>query len=472
LSSPNIKYEVVEFTRGIVLGIGNKAFPHFLCVDVPGKDTRPDIRVEDPLDLSLVVEDASVDAIYCDQYEGAITALADWWRCIKVGGYLVLNIPGEGLDVTDAMRSAKRDDKKSDGWDLVVRSESDDGVGLYVFKKRDDGRFVHPWILYKRPKKTACVVRYGGFGDILQSANVLPALKRQGYHVTVMTTPACQAIIKNDPHIDAWFIQDHDQVPNPELGLFWKAVSKRFDKSVNLCESVEGSLLAMAGRANFYWPHEMRNRYLNVNYLEFASELAGVTYSSDMRFYPTAEETSKAKGRLLSGGTNFVFALSGSSVHKFYPHQDAVIARILLEVPNCRIFLCGDIACKILEAGWTEEPRVVCLSGEDEIRDSLTLAKYADVVIGCETGVLNAVAFEDNRKVCLLSHSSHENLTKHWKNTVALSAMGVSCYPCHRLHNNRDHCPEDKETGASLCQKFIDPDEVFMAAIHKEEAAA
>jgi len=233
-----------------------------------------------------------------------------------------------------------------------------------------------------------------------------------------------------------------------------------------------GSLLAMAGRANFYWPHEMRNRYLNVNYLEFASELAGVTYSSDMRFYPTAEETSKAKGRLLSGGTNFVFALSGSSVHKFYPHQDAVIARILLEVPNCRIFLCGDIACKILEAGWTEEPRVVCLSGEDEIRDSLTLAKYADVVIGCETGVLNAVAFEDNRKVCLLSHSSHENLTKHWKNTVALSARGVSCYPCHRLHNNRDHCPEDKETGASLCQKFIDPDEVFMAAIHKEEAAA
>ena len=29
-------------------------------------------------------------------------------------------------------------------------------------------------------------------------------------------------IIENDPNIDDWFIQDHDQVPNHELGEFWK----------------------------------------------------------------------------------------------------------------------------------------------------------------------------------------------------------------------------------------------------------
>jgi len=461
-----VKYEVVEFTRGIVLGIGNKAFPHFLNVDTPREGVRPDIRVENPLDLSLVVEDASVDAIYCDQYEGAITALTDWWRCVKVGGYLVLNIPGEALDVTDAMRVV------DGGWDLIKRSGNDEEVGLYVFRKRSDGRFVHPWVLDKRPKKTACVVRYGGFGDMLQAANIFPALKRQGFHVTVMTTPSGQDILKNDPNVDGWFIQDHDQVPNQELGRFWKAISQRYDKFVNLCESVEGSLLAMPGRANYFWPHETRKRLLNGNYLEFTSELAGLPYSSDLKFYPTLEESWKAKERLLPGGTNIVFALSGSSIHKFYPHQDAVIARLLLEVPNVRIFLCGDIACKILEDGWSKEPRVICLSGEDNIRDTLALAKYADVVIGSETGVLNAVAFEDSRKVCLLSHSSHENLTKHWKNTAALTAKGLSCYPCHRLHHTRDHCPEDKETGASLCQRLIDPEEVFRAVIHKEEAAA
>ena len=158
-----------------------------------------------------------------------------------------------------------------------------------------------------------------------------------------------------------------------------------------------------------------------------------------------------------------VFALAGSSIHKFYPHQDAVIARILLKKPNCRIFMVGDEACKILEVGWEKEPRVVCLSGEMNIRDTLTLAQVADVVIGCETGVLNAVAFEDNRKVCLLSHSSHENLTKHWKNTASLATAGLPCYPCHRLHYGSEFCHQDKDTGAALCAQMIPPDEVFGA---------
>ena len=465
MSSPNVKYEVVEYTRGTVLGIANKAFPHFLSVDTPRDGVRPDIRVEDPLDLSLVVEDASVDAIYCDQYPGAIGAIKDWWRCVKVGGYLVLNLEGEALDIVGEMREIG-------GFNFVYRQEHEGEASLYVFQKRDDERTVHEWLTRHTHKKTACVVRYGGFGDMLQAANILPSLKRQGYHVTVMTTPSGQDILKEDPHIDAWYIQDHDQVPNPELGLFWKTMSNRFDKFINLCESVEGPLLAMPGRANYFWPHEMRKKRLNGNYLEFSSELASIPYTSELKFYPTAEETARAKDALLPGGFNVVFALSGSSVHKFYPHQDAVIARILLEKPNCRIFLSGDAACKILEEGWGNEPRVICQSGEVGIRDTLALAKYADAVIGSETGVLNAVAFEDNRKVCLLSHSSHENLTKHWKNSESLAPAGLPCYPCHRLHYTRDHCFEDKKTGAAMCQAMIDPDAVFAALIRTEEAAA
>ena len=123
----------------------------------------------------------------------------------------------------------------------------------------------------------------------------------------------------------------------------------------------------------------------------------------------------------------------------------------------------GDVACQILEFGWEKEPRVIRLSGEMGIRDTLALAKVADVVVGCETGVLNAVAFEENRKVCLLSHSSRENLTKHWKNTFSMAPKGLSCYPCHRLHYTREFCFEDKETGAAMCQKLIDPDDVFRA---------
>lgn len=494
-----VKYDVVEYTRGIVLDLGcgpKKAFPHFIGID-SGKDTElfgiqmnPDLVVQDCADLSATIEDVSVDAVFSshllEHIEDYRSALKDWWRCLKEGGHLVLYLPHkafypnvgqpganpdhkhdfEPADIVDAMRDV------NGGWDLVRREDRSEGAEysfLLVFKKLDVWERRYSWMIH-RPKKTACVVRYGGFGDMLQAANVLPALKRQGYHVTMMTTPRGQNVIKADPNVDAWFIQDEDQVPNQELHDFWAVVSRRFDKFVNLCESVEGSLLAMPGRANHGWPQEVRHKYLDRNYLEFTGELAGVPYSSESRFYPTEDELEAAQARLLPGGFNVVWALAGSSCHKFYPGQDAVIARILLERPDCRIFLVGDAACKILEAGWEKEPRVVCLSGEMGIRDTLSLAKIADAVVGCETGVLNAVAFESNRKVVLLSHSSHENLTKHWRNTYALAPHGLSCYPCHRLHYTREFCQEDPESGAAMCQRLIHPGDVFAALIYDQEA--
>lgn len=495
-----VKYDIVEYTRGAVLDLGcgpHKAFPHFIGVDsckdseLFGIEIKPDLKVEDCSDLSEVIEDASCDAVFSshllEHIEDFKAALTDWWRCIKEGGYLVLYLPHkrfypnvgqpganpdhkhdfEPTDIIDAMRDMPT------GWDLVRREDRDEGTEysfLLVFQKLEHMAHRYSWAKYPHARKTACVVRYGGFGDMIQAANLFPALKRAGYHVTVMTTPKGRDILEHDPHVDAWFIQDKDQVPNHELNDFWACVSKRFDKFINLCESVEGTLLAMPGRANHGWPHAMRHKYLDLNYLEFTAEIAQVPYSSESHFYPSKEEDEAAQARLLLGGFNVMWALAGSSCHKFYPGQDAVIARILLERPDCRIFLVGDAACQILEAGWEKEPRVVRLSGELGIRDTLALAKRCDAVVGCETGVLNAVAFEANRKVVMLSHSSHENLTKHWVNTFALvPPKDLACHPCHRLHYTWQYCHQDAESGAALCQRMIDPADVFGALTHESD---
>jgi hypothetical protein len=97
------------------------------------------------------------------------------------------------------------------------------------------------------------------------------------------------------------------------------------------------------------------------------------------------------------------------------------------------------------------------------IRETLTLAQNVDCVVGPETGVLNAVAFEPMGKVIMLSHSSQENLTKHWVNTSTLTPQGVDCYPCHRLHYGSEFCNEDKATGAAICQKSINTEKVLQA---------
>lgn len=314
-------------------------------------------------------------------------------------------------------------------------------------------------------EKTVCVVRYGGFGDQIQAANILPALKREGYHVTFNTTPLGKNVLLNDPHIDAWAIQDQDEVPNSKIVPYWKDLAKRFDRFINLSESIEGTLIAFPGRANYFWPDSVRRKRLGINYLEWTAELAEVPYESAARFYPSDQERFAARAMLKNERWNVVWALAGSWRHKYYPGQDKVIAAVIERMPDAHIYLVGDESCRILEAGWEEAAsHVTCLSGKLDIRGTLALARAADCVIGPETGVLNAVAFEpDVAKVILLSHSSHENLTKHWVNTAVIEPVHASCFPCHRLHHTTEYCPEDQATGAAICSAGTNPEVVIDA---------
>jgi ADP-heptose:LPS heptosyltransferase len=203
---------------------------------------------------------------------------------------------------------------------------------------------------------------------------------------------------------------------------------------------------------------------MNTNYHEWTAEIAEVPFKPCKLFYPTSLETFNAGELIDQASFNILWALSGSSLHKFYPHQDAVIARILLEMPEARIFLVGDEACRLLEQGWENDPRVTLLSGKMQIRETLTLAGIVDLVVGPETGVLNAVGMEKNpHKVIFLSHSSANNLTKYWVNVQALTPVSCPCHPCHQLHYTAELCSQDAETGAALCAQDIPPYKVYDA---------
>jgi hypothetical protein len=64
---------------------------------------------------------------------------------------------------------------------------------------------------------------------------------------------------------------------------------------------------------------------------------------------------------------------------------------------------------------------------------AFALTKFADLVIGPETALLNAAGCFDTPKITLLTHSSRENLCSTWKNDYSLQA-GCWCSPCHYLH--------------------------------------
>lgn len=497
-----VKYDIVPFTRGRVLDMGCgpfKAFPHFIGVDnghhaaefgwkyaadfvvdtcerLEGKRRELDRDTGAETMVAERIADASCDAVFSshllEHIEDTEGTLTEWWRVVKPGGYLILYLPhkdfypnvgAEGAN-PDHKHDFRPDDivalmKQVGEWDLVVNEERNGGFEysfLQVYKKLEplatplpEGPRYHYTYGAPRPAKTACVVRYGGIGDMIMMASLLPQLKERGFHVTIMTTPTGQEVVRDDPHIDAFLIQDQDQVPNGDLSDFWRIWEAKFDVFVNLSESVEGTLLALPGRANHRWPDALRQKYMNENYLEFTHELAGLPFKPAPHFYPSDEEAARVRKWREPIADAFVvmWCLAGSSVHKTYPHTDQVMARLMMKHSNIRIVLVGDEACQILEAQWEAEPRVIRLSGKIGVRETLSLACLGvDCVVGPETGVLNAVSHLKVPKVIMLSHSSRGNLTKHWVNTVNLmpKADEAPCFPCHRLHTDRTFCPDHK----------------------------
>lgn len=96
----------------------------------------------------------------------------------------------------------------------------------------------------------------------------------------------------------------------------------------------------------------------------------------------------------------------------------------------------------------------------------MTFARVADLVVGSETGVMNAVAFLNVPKIVTLSHSSHENLTRDWVNCSALTPVNTPCYPCHRMQYGFEFCHKGFRGGevvGSLCQVNISVDQMIRA---------
>ncbi len=292
--------------------------------------------------------------------------------------------------------------------------------------------------------KRACVSRYGAIGDQVMITPVLRQLKKDGYHITVNVSEMGTKVLLHNPNIDRWLIHNTDSIPMDELPKHWESMSKNYDKFVNLSGVVEQSLLKHPKQSEYYLPKEERHEICNKNYIDHHMEIAGYPEIKGElpELFFTKEEHNWAKKmrRKYLGKYWVLWSLAGSSYHKAYPFTEYVATEFLDNHPDAVMWTVGDNLCKVWE--W-DHPRTKCMSGELDIRKSMLLCQYVDVVIGTETGVLNAASCWDTPKIIILSHSSEENLSKYWINVINLHA-DVQCYPCHQLHYEAGSCPSNK----------------------------
>jgi ADP-heptose:LPS heptosyltransferase/predicted SAM-dependent methyltransferase len=503
--SDKICHLIVPYVQGRALDIGcgqRTAWPSMIGIDNGHHFGAASAGMSgNGKDLSMF-SDGSMDAVFSSHFLEHVeraevpTVLKEWARVLKIGGHLALYLPSGNLYPRIGQPGANPDHKwdpmpgdvedilKAEnfgcGWELV-ESEERSGTNEYslfiVARKTESGWTENVWQRHPDGKKRALVVRYGAIGDQVVASSILPGLQKRGYHVTYNTTPDAHEIIKHDPHVDAFLIQGKDFVPNQQLGPYWDSLKERYDLIINLCESIEGALLTLPGRLTHAYPDATRRKlYGTVNYLERTHDLAGVPYDFAPKFYATKDEEQWARDTVsaMGGGAPVImWAIHGSANHKVYPWVNVVVAWLLERSP-CHIVLTGDggvgkelqdAIVQTLKEDGADMSRVHAMAGVWKIREAMAFSQVVDCVVGPETGTLNGVCFEDVPKVLYLSHSSHENLTKRWKNTTVLEPdrAKASCWPCHRLHYDWSHCHQDTDTQAALCASSIAPERVFKA---------
>ena len=487
---------VASFIRGAGLDLGcAKAKVCETAIGIDNAHKEADINIDlGANDALRIFSDGAFDYVFAshvlEDFNATESVLEEWWRVIKSGGHLILYCPDPDyypkIGTAGANPRHKKDLYWQDAWNIIKKfgnaklisssrhNESNEYSWQLVVRKKHirlknlrniigksyEGMVAFPRI---RKPKEALVIRYGAFGDSIMSTPVVRQLKKDGYYVVYNCSPNGAPVLKENPYIDEFIIQEKDVIPNHDLDEYWAEISKGFDKVVNLTATIEQELLKVQGRREFDWSHKKRRKECNRNYIDYTMEVAGYDLKGEKtELFFTEQEENLAQSFIENHRDKFIvlWAMSGSSIHKVYPWSEYIAGTIWQQHQKEAIIITvGDDLARQIE--WTL-PNTFPRCGVFTIRQSMLMTKYVNLVIGPETGVMNAAGCYDTPKIILLSHSSEENLTKYWKNVTALHPENCRCHPCHKLIYV-DTCPKGKIAGRPKCMENIKPEIVYKA---------
>jgi len=494
------RHRVISYCRGIGLDLGcgeEKICPQAIGIDVNGE--KADINIDLSANDSLrIFSDCHFDYVFSSHcLEDFLTTeaiLREWWRVIRPGGYLILYGPDpdyyprigteganpkhekdlrwqdvwqilKGLGSAKRVHASRHNESNEYSWQLIVQKKNGfikRPLEMLAGIKHTDS------IAYPRKKKTkkeCLIIRYGALGDTIWVTPALRQLKKEGYYIVYNCTDYSAQVLRENPNIDEFLVQEKGAIPDSELEDYWTAIGKGFERVINFTRSVEGTLLVREGEEAFNWSHNKRHRECNVNYIERTMKVAGYPQlkgqQPELFFSEDEENLARMFKNNLKGRFSILWSLAGSAFHKGYPWSPYIAGELRQKHDDIVVVTVGDNASKLIE--WNL-PNTANKSGVFTVRQSMILTKYVNLVIGPETGILNAASCFDTPKIVLLSHSSEENLTKYWRNCTALRPSDCKCYPCHKLiYSSANICPRGKRGIAARCMENVNPRQVYEA---------
>lgn len=478
--SRKCRYRVAKYLKGFGLDLGcgsERIAPHALGVDISGEAAQLHLDLGKDNSLRLFADD-QFDFVFSSHLledmfdtEGC---LREWWRVVKPSGYMILYLPHKDLYPNVGQPGAnpnhKKDFRPEDILTIMHKFASFDILECNTYSDKDEYSFEIvlrklPGVgfalsrkeLVDKPQKKALVIRYGAAGDMVMITPVLSELKKEGYFVEVECIPDHRDLLDNNPNVDKVTIMQRNTIPSEQLGDYFNYRMKGYDKFINLCESVERTLLYEPCDSVFF--ADKREREHSVNYYDRTLEIAGYgnvkgkngeLYASQLEDIMGSVFRNKYKDTF-----NIEWCLKGSAPNKFWLFAEDCMEQFLDHHKDAKIFL---VAGPDAMLGGFSHPQVVSMMGKINQRAAMMMTKYVDLVVAPETGVLNASGCFDTPKIGLLTHSNKENLTKYFINDYSIQSR-AHCSPCHRLVRNSGVCPKSemvKDTLAPLCTANFD----------------
>jgi ADP-heptose:LPS heptosyltransferase len=297
-------------------------------------------------------------------------------------------------------------------------------------------------------KERLLLIAYRAYGDMLYTVPVLPYLFEK-YDVYLECNTKVYQLMYNDPRFKEIYLFQHERFPREKWSdLFYKRWEKvvckvKPDRIINLNGSLETTCIAENYQKEFTLPFDKRREFFG-KYSFYDSVFKRCELETpkqlrlDLLHYSQKEidivETWREKNK-----NKFIIMMpiAGSTSQKVLHYFKEWINILLNHYKDLHIYITGGNDCKKIVP---EHPQVKNACGHDtSIKQIFLMTKYANYVLGPETGVVAAAGMWGTPKTMFCTTSSIYQCTKYQQNDHSIQAP-IYCSPCHRAIYYMEDC--------------------------------
>lgn len=318
-------------------------------------------------------------------------------------------------------------------------------------------------------KQKLLLIGYRAYGDWIYTCPVLPTLF-ENFDVYAEMNFKGEELFGDDPRFkekNYFYFETFPREKFPEMAAEReKALIERIkpDHVINLNGSLEMACIARREQPEFFKPVGDRRVIFGSNgFYDAVFRRCGVDVPNplDLKglwFDPEHIKWGEEWSRKNADKFVIMLAVHGSSIHKQFRNWETVVHSILDKYPDALVYLVGDNGHAMGE--FKHERVRPAFFPTLNFKQVTLMARYVDLVIGPETGLMVAAGMWGTPKIMACSASSVWQTTQYMRNDFSFQ-LPPACSPCHLSVFGIEDCENPTEEAGEkfpLCVKQLPQD--------------